>query len=232
MGAPKIFWQPINRRTTGEADKMLRQPLLLTAAWRRYTAFTRHIHACRWLSSSSPSSSSSSSDIVAEYQDATSFDIDEMAVRHFGTRPRFRNKSKFKTPRKRASSLFHMLIKEHVEKSINNNAEVLKVPFNVGDAIEITYVDQGGVNNPNTKKDKMRGVVLGKINRGLGSSIYLRDVMFGEPIDRKIQLHSPRLKSLRVLEENFVFKKKKRIKRAKLYYLRDRLPSFTKVTKW
>eukprot|EP00957_Ditylum_brightwellii_P082911 6304080-Ditylum_brightwellii.AAC.1 len=37
-------------------------------------------------------------------------------------------------------------------------------------------------------------------------------------------LHSPLLKSLKVLEKNFVHKGKKKVKRAKLYYLRDRLP--------
>ena len=44
-------------------------------------------------------------------------------------------------------------------------------------------------------------------------------------MERKIKLHSPMVKTLKVLEEGFVNrgkKKGKRIKRAKLYYLRDR----------
>ncbi len=43
-------------------------------------------------------------------------------------------------------------------------------------------------------------------------------------MERKIKLHSPMVKTLKVLEEGFVNrgkKKGKRIKRAKLYYLRD-----------
>jgi large subunit ribosomal protein L19 len=200
---------------------MLRQPSLL-AALRRCT-----------ISSRPPSSRcfSSSTDVVAEYQDAmTNFDIDEMAMMHHGKRPRFRNARKFKSPRKRASGLLDMLTREHVEKSKIGNPQVWKTEFRVGDAIEILHVDQGGIHS--NQKDKMRGVVLGKVNRGLSTSIYIRDVVYGEPIDRKIHLHSPLLKTLTVLEENFVFKKRKKVKRAKLYYLRDRLPHFTKVTKW
>jgi large subunit ribosomal protein L19 len=153
-----------------------------------------------------------------------------MAMMHHGKRPRFRGNPKFKSPRKRASGLLDMLNKEHVEKSIHDNPLVWKTEFRVGDAIEILYVDQGGISS--NLKDKMRGVVLGKVNRGLNTSVYIRDVVYGEPIDRKIHLHSPLFKSLTVLEENFVFKKRKKVKRAKLYYLRERLPTFTKVTKW
>uniref|UniRef100_A0A6S8Z0T6 50S ribosomal protein L19, chloroplastic n=1 Tax=Ditylum brightwellii TaxID=49249 RepID=A0A6S8Z0T6_9STRA len=142
-----------------------------------------------------------------------------------------RRPPKFKSPRKRASKLFHELNVEAVDKSAESNPNVLKVPFRVGDAIEIEMVSMGGVNS-SANVDKLRGVVLGRSNRGLGSSVQIRDVMYGEPIDRQIMLHSPLLKSLKVLEKNFVHKGKKKVKRAKLYYLRDRLPVETRVTKW
>lgn len=103
--------------------------------------------------------------------------------------------------------------------------QVFGVPFRVGDAVEIQVLEDGGVDNPQNKKlDKIRGVVLGKVNRGLDTSIYLKDVVFGEHVERKIKLHSPMVKTLKVLEENFVHKGRKKIKRAKLYYLRDRKP--------
>ena len=41
-----------------------------------------------------------------------------------------------------------------------------------------------------------------------------------------------RHKRLRVLESNFVHKGKKRVRRAKLYYLRNRKQEETRVTKW
>lgn len=90
-------------------------------------------------------------------------------------------------------------------------------------------VYEGGVNSK--KIEKVRGVVLGHIKRGLGSSVKLRDVLWGVPIERQIPLHSPLLKSLKVLEENFIYKGRRKVKRAKLYFLRDRLATLCKVTK-
>lgn len=198
------------------------RPFLLDRVLRR----TGHATG-RWLSSTN---TNTGSDVIVNREEDFTVDdtlflsqMDDALTMHHGKRPRFRGKPKFKSPRKRASSLLDKLNKEAVEISKRGNPAVLETPFRVGDAIEIQYIDQGGVNSKQV--DKMRGVVLGRVNRGLNSAVYIRDVVFGEPIDRKIHLHSPLLKSLKVLEENFVFKKKKRVKRAKLYYLRDRLPA-------
>lgn len=139
-----------------------------------------------------------------------------------------RPKPKFKNPRKRASKLLHTLQTEAVIKSKESNPEVWGVPFKVGDAVELEVLDSGGVHNPQNKKyDKIRGVVLGRENKGLDTAIYLKDVLFGEHVERKVKLHSPMVKTLKVLEEGFVNKGKKkgrRVKRAKLYYLRDMKP--------
>jgi len=144
-------------------------------------------------------------------------------------------KPKFKNPRKRASKLFNELQNEAVAKSKDSKPEVWEVPFKVGDAIELEVLDDGGVDNPNNKPlDVIRGVVLGRENKGLDTSIYLKDVLYGEHVERKVKLHSPMVKTLKVLEEGFVNRGKKkgrRIKRAKLYYLRDRKPEETRVSK-
>ena len=141
---------------------------------------------------------------------------------HHGLRPRFRDYEKFRSPRKRASKLLNELTKEIVTDSKQAKPEVWETDFRVGDAVELQVVTQGGAKSEST--ERMRGVVLGIFNKGLDTSILIRDVVFGEPIERRIPLHSPLVKSIRVLEKNFVFKGKKRIKRAKLYYLSDRNP--------
>jgi len=151
---------------------------------------------------------------------------DEMPFFHLS--PKKRVNPKFESPRKRANKMFATITEEAIDKSINQNQDVLGVPFRVGDAIEISLVSEGGVNS--TQLEKIRGVVLGRKNRGLGSGVFIRDVVLGEPIERKISLHSPLLKSLKVLEKNFVYKGKRKVKRAKLYFLRDRLPQETKVS--
>ena len=141
---------------------------------------------------------------------------------HHGLRPRFRDYKKFRSPRKRASKLLLELNQEAITKSKEAKPAVWETDFRVGDAVELQVVNQGGAKSDNT--DKMRGVVLGIFKKGLDTSILIRDVLFGEPIERRIPLHSPLVKSLKVLERNFVFKGKKKIKRAKLYYLSERNP--------
>mmetsp|Transcript_19422 Transcript_19422/g.28341 ORF Transcript_19422/g.28341 Transcript_19422/m.28341 type:complete len:204 (-) Transcript_19422:727-1338(-) len=138
-------------------------------------------------------------------------------------------RKKFESPRKRANKMFAEISQS--TKAQMHNPKVHDVEFRVGDAIELTMVSQGGVNSSDI--EKIRGVVLGiERKNSLGGGFYLRDVVFGEPVDRKIPFYSPLLKEITVLEKNFVFKGKRKVKRAKLYYLRDRLPQETKVTKY
>jgi large subunit ribosomal protein L19 len=157
-------------------------------------------------------------------------DVDDMPYVHHGDRPRYGNYQKFKSPRKRASKLFQDLNDEAVLRSKEKNPAMWQEKFRVGDAIELKMVVQGGVHPKEGDSDKVqelekiRGVVLGIVNRGLGSSVILRDVVFGEPIERTIPFHSPMVKEVTVLERNFIFKGKKKVKRAKLYYFRDRNP--------
>ena len=152
---------------------------------------------------------------------------EDMPYLHHGERPRFRGYTKFKSPRRRASALYGTLQNEAIAKSIAAKPQVFGTPFRVGDAIELENIEKGGVNA--TKTEKMRGIVLGIYRRKLDHSILIRDVVFGEPVETKVPLHSPLLKSIKILEKNFLHKGKKRVKRAKLYYLSERNPLGTSV---
>eukprot|EP00934_Nitzschia_sp_Nitz4_P007888 Nitzschia sp. Nitz4//scaffold76_size158648//127323//127993//NITZ4_002565-RA/size158648-augustus-gene-0.142-mRNA-1//1//CDS//3329557902//7878//frame0 len=160
---------------------------------------------------------------------------EDMPFLHHGKRPRFRGYQKFKSPRKRASKLLDELNKEAVEKSKEQNPKIWEAGFRVGDSVELRMVTLGGVNpkdgDPkNQEVERVRGVVLGIINRGLNSSVILRDVVYGIPIERKVPMHSPMIKEAKVLERNFIFKGKKKVKRSKLYYFRNLNPLLTKVS--
>ena len=194
---------------------------------RQCNAFVRN----GFVGSRSLSSTVGTSEDVISSSEASSeeYDIDDRAFLHHGIRPRFREKPKFKSPRKRASSLYKELQEEAIEQSKKSRPKVWNTKFNVGDAIEIEAVTQGGVKSDDT--EKLRGVVLGIFRKGLDHSVLLRDVVFGEPIERRIPLHSPLVRSVRLIEENFIFKGKRRVKRAKLYYLRDRNPQSTYILK-
>jgi len=59
------------------------------------------------------------------------------------------------------------------------------------------------------------GVVIGRRNRGLNSSFIVRKISSGEGVERTFQLYSPLIASIEV-------KRKGDVRRAKLYYLRER----------
>jgi len=153
--------------------------------------------------------------------------LQELPFLHHGKRPRYRDYEKFKSPRKRASKLLHELNQEAIEKSKASNPAMWNAGFRVGDSIEVKMVTQGGtVPREGVTQDieKVRGVVLGIMNRGLASSVIIRDVVYGLPIERKIPMHSPTVKECQVLARNFIFNGKKKVKRAKLYYFRNLNP--------
>lgn len=160
---------------------------------------------------------------------ANSVDLQNAPFVHY--RIRKGENPKFKSPRKRASKLFHELNKESCEKIKESKPEVFGVRVDPGDAIELQVISQGGVNNTNERHiERLRGVVIGKGNRGLDSWFLIRDVLFGLPVERRIPIFSPLVKSVKVLEKNFIYKGKRKVKRAKLYFLRDRNPAVCKVT--
>jgi large subunit ribosomal protein L19 len=59
------------------------------------------------------------------------------------------------------------------------------------------------------------GVVIAKRNRGLNSSFIVRKISSGEGVERTFQTYSPLIASIDV-------KRRGDVRRAKLYYLRDR----------
>ena len=76
----------------------------------------------------------------------------------------------------------------------------------------------------------MRGVVLGKMNRGIDTSIILRDVYLGQIIERRVSLYAPLIRDVKLLQRAFIHKGKKRVRQSKLYYLRDLDPLICRVS--
>lgn len=155
--------------------------------------------------------------------------LNAMPYFHHKKRPRFRDYIKVKAPRKKASKLLLDLSRESIENSKAAKPEVFKIAFASGDAIECEIIEQGGVGS--TELKKVRGVVIGKCNKGLDSSVLIRDVVMGMHIERLLPLHSPLVKTIWFLGKNFVYKGKRKVKRSKLYFMRDRNPNEYKVTK-
>ena len=66
------------------------------------------------------------------------------------------------------------------------------------------------------------GVVIARRNRGLNSAFIVRKISSGEGVERTFQLYSPLIAGIEV-------KRRGDVRRAKLYYLRDRIGKAAKV---
>lgn len=84
--------------------------------------------------------------------------------------------------------------------------------FSPGDTL---IVNVNVVEGDRKRVQAFEGVVIGKRNRGLNSSFIVRKISSGEAVERTFQTYSPLIASMEV-------KRRGAVRRAKLYYLRDR----------
>ena len=66
------------------------------------------------------------------------------------------------------------------------------------------------------------GVIIAKHNAGINTTITVRKVMQGIGVERVYLVHSPRIKTLSII-------RKSKVRRAKLYYLRQRSGKATRL---
>jgi|TARA_B100000700_G_C14914305_1_gene793864 large subunit ribosomal protein L19 len=84
--------------------------------------------------------------------------------------------------------------------------------FDTGDTIKV------GVKISEGKRERIQffeGVCIAKKNRDINSSFTVRKISFGEGVERTFALYSPIVDSIKVIRSG-------KVRRAKLYYLRDR----------
>ena len=96
-----------------------------------------------------------------------------------------------------------------------------KLPeFFPGDIIKI------GVRITEGKRDRIQyfeGVCIAKKSRDINSSFTVRKISFGEGVERTFALYSPIVDSIKVIKSG-------KVRRAKLYYLRDRTGKSARIT--
>ena len=71
------------------------------------------------------------------------------------------------------------------------------------------------VEGKRARVQNFEGVCIAKKNRGINSSFTVRKISFGEGVERVFALYSPVVSTIKVIRSG-------KVKRAKLYYLRDR----------
>ncbi len=106
---------------------------------------------------------------------------------------------------------------ELVEKS-SLKAEPPK--FDIGDTVDVhTKILEG-------TKERIQifsGVVIARSGSGTRSMFVVRRIVAGEGVERKFPLHSPKIDKVEV-------KRRSVVRRAKLYFLRDRSGKATRLT--
>ncbi|KAJ4712431.1 50S ribosomal protein L19, chloroplastic [Melia azedarach] len=116
---------------------------------------------------------------------------------------------KFKRLDKTARNIMQILDKEAVEE-VKSHREIPD--------IKPGYIVQLKVEVPENKRrvSIVKGIVIARRNAGINTTFRLRRLVAGVGVESLFPLYSPNIKEIKVLD-------KKKVRRAKLYYLRDRM---------
>jgi len=96
------------------------------------------------------------------------------------------------------------LEKKHTKESV--------VEFDIGDTIDVHFKIK---EESKTRIQVFTGIVIGRRGTGTSETFTVRRMSYGEGVERIFPIQSP-------LVDKIVVKKKGRVRRAKLYYLRDK----------
>ena len=102
------------------------------------------------------------------------------------------------------SNIIATLEKERMQREVPD--------FGPGDTVVVEVKVKEG---DRERVQAYEGVVIAKSNRGLNSSFTVRKISHGEGVERVFQTYSPSLGQITV-------KRRGNVRRAKLYYLRER----------
>lgn len=91
--------------------------------------------------------------------------------------------------------------------------------FNIGDTVRIDVNIREGERE---RIQQFEGTVIARKGSGVSETFTVRRVSYGVGVERVFPLHSPNVKAVRVVRHG-------RVRRAKLYYLRDRVGKAAKV---
>lgn len=103
------------------------------------------------------------------------------------------------------------LIQQLEQEEITRLAKTIP-EFSPGDTVVVQVKVKEGTRE---RLQAYEGVVIAKRNRGLNSAFTVRKISSGEGVERTFQTYSPLVATIEV-------KRRGDVRRAKLYYLRDR----------
>ena len=120
----------------------------------------------------------------------------------------------------KVSEIKQTLSASHLIKEFENEQLKKELPeIYVGDTVKV------GVKITEGNKERVQpyeGVVIAKRHGGINETITVRRIFQGIGVERVFMLHSPQVASLKV-------ERRGKVRRAKLFYLRDRVGKATRV---
>ena len=104
---------------------------------------------------------------------------------------------------------------ERIQKESEHQIPII----HIGDTIRVgVKIREGG----KERIQPYEGTVIAKRNGGINQTITVRRVFQGVGVERVFLIHSPRIASIKIVRRG-------KVRRAKLYYLRDRVGKATRI---
>ena len=113
------------------------------------------------------------------------------------------------------------LIKQLEQEQFDKLSAGKVIPeFGPGDTV---IVNVKVVEGERTRVQAYEGVCIGRSGAGLNENFTVRKISYGEGVERVFPLYSPMVESIQVVRRG-------KVRRAKLYYLRDRRGKSARIT--
>lgn len=109
------------------------------------------------------------------------------------------------------SSIIDAINQENVKKSIPK--------FSVGDTVKVMIKV---IEGDRERLQAFEGVVIARKNGGISETFTVRRISFGIGVEKTFPVHSPKVADIQVVRRG-------KVRRAKLYYLRERTGKAAKV---
>lgn len=127
------------------------------------------------------------------------------------TRPRYNKKLWVFAKAMNAQEIINSIEAEHLKKDVPT--------IHVGDTIRVgVRIREGG----KERIQPYEGTVIAMRNGGINETITVRKIFQGVGVERVFLVHSPRIAEIKIIRRG-------KVRRAKLYYLRDRVGKATRI---
>ena len=108
---------------------------------------------------------------------------------------------------------------DKIQAFVNEQLKTEVPQFNIGDSVKVYIRITEG---EKTRTQLFEGTVIAKHGGGISETFTVRRVSYGVGVEKTFPIHSPNVEKIVVFREA-------KVRRAKLYYLRDRVGKAAKV---